>query len=246
MGMPGLEVFVNGVKQNQVSVTKIVIWNAGQKTIRSNDVAQTEPIVIVATGDFELLSADVYLATRAACQIAIKPTEREKRMSITFDFLAHRDGAIIRFIHNGSTKAVTFELNGTLVEGDPIRSLQLNESLRAGETGLFDFRQPKSLARLTLMLIQLALIGILILFLGRYKSFFPPPWDVGIIAVGMIFIMEVPTRILRRRLEKVHPYIPITFEEHLSRGVERQDDAIMGPVINLATSSSQMSKPQSE
>jgi hypothetical protein len=109
-GLDQLEIFVKGVLQERVTVSKVAFWNAGGETIRSADIVTKAPIEIALKAGANLLSSSVIYVTEPSIEVttdAVKvlPAKEddpgETRLPISFNYLERGQGFVVQIAHNG-------------------------------------------------------------------------------------------------------------------------------------------------
>jgi hypothetical protein len=111
--VPGLEISYNNQKVENLTVSKIVFWNDGKETIHGTDIAEADPLQIIARGNVKILDIKV-LKTNSEPSRFCNPDDSELQSSfVTFDFLDKNQGGIIQVIHTG-TSSMDISLKGTL------------------------------------------------------------------------------------------------------------------------------------
>lgn len=84
---------------NNLTVTYVVVWNNGRATITKDDIAQSDPLRIIAKPNTRILSVKVASDSRKANNLTVKFIKEENMALVTFDFLDYKHGAIIQVYH---------------------------------------------------------------------------------------------------------------------------------------------------
>lgn len=113
-----LDIKYKGEAVQNLSVSKIMVWNAGTETIDNRDISSIEPLRLVAKQDVKLLDFSMIQVNSKTSQFALAPTTAAE-INLTFEYLDSLQGAVIQVVHSG-TKENDLELRGA-VKG--IRSL---------------------------------------------------------------------------------------------------------------------------
>ena len=127
--LDGLEVHYKGQAQERVSVTKLVLWNAGRDTIDKSDLVERDQLRVLTPAEVTLLDIQVIdVSTKSNLVTLGEATQREQgsEFSIDFDFLDHQDYLVIQIIHNGSSRdefSIAGKIKGVkeIVQSDGIR-----------------------------------------------------------------------------------------------------------------------------
>jgi len=116
----GLDVTVDGQTTPVVTVNRIALWNAGNRTISSEDFSSKDPIIIGPSHNVDVFRIEILEQTRIANQPAfIKVTKKPNFYEIKFDYLDPGDGILTDFIHNGDANkefGITGSIKGGCVE----------------------------------------------------------------------------------------------------------------------------------
>jgi hypothetical protein len=96
-----VEVTFEGQQVPNLSRTNVFIWNSGNATIRSDDIAQKDPLQLVFLDQAEALDVRVIKASREVFQFELGPFGEDGDSSIQFDFLDPDDGVAIEILHTG-------------------------------------------------------------------------------------------------------------------------------------------------
>lgn len=111
--VPGLEISYNNQKVENLTVSKIVFWNAGKETINATDIAEGDPLQIIAKGNIKILDIKVLKRNSEPSRFC-EPDEPDLHPSfVTFDFLDKNQGGVIQVIHTG-TSSRNISLKGTI------------------------------------------------------------------------------------------------------------------------------------
>jgi hypothetical protein len=99
----------------RVVVTQLGIWNAGNTTIRRDDIVATDPLMFLAEPGSSILGSTRLTATRNVNDFRLRlVSEDRSRAILEFDYLDAKDGAVFQIIHTGAMKKgkVTGSLRG--------------------------------------------------------------------------------------------------------------------------------------
>ena len=124
-----IEIRYKGQAQDLVSVTKLLLWNAGRETIDKTDLVERDQLRVTAHAQIDLLDVHIIgVSTESNLVTLGKVTQQDKSstFSINFDFLDHADYFVIQIIHNG-TSSENFSIAGKIkgvkkiVQSNPVR-----------------------------------------------------------------------------------------------------------------------------
>jgi len=96
-----VEILYSKEKVQNLSVSKIALWNDGRETINANDVALKDTVRLVIVEDFKFLDAKILYQKNQANDFDIKISEDNKRIEISFDYFDFEEGVVLQVFHTG-------------------------------------------------------------------------------------------------------------------------------------------------
>jgi hypothetical protein len=108
---------------NNLTVTKVSIWNKGNQTINNSDVAPKDPLRIEISNDFNFLSANIAYVKKEANNFKISLNKAKDNVIIDFDYFHTGEGVIVELYHTG-TSSDDIKLFGTIKD---VKSLYKGE-----------------------------------------------------------------------------------------------------------------------
>lgn len=105
-----IRVDYKGENIDNLTVTKIAIWNSGNDTLNETDQAPTDKLRILLDNDYKVLEAEVIFQSDKTNNITIE--NLSNKISISFDYLDANQGGIIKFTHTGKNSS-DIDLVGT-------------------------------------------------------------------------------------------------------------------------------------
>ena len=99
-----LKIFYGEDEVENVSISKIALWNEGKETIRSNDIASTQPLKIVLNNKYDILNAEILFQKNDGNNFEVSIAKDKKSVNITFEYFDKNDGVIIQIVHTGNSK----------------------------------------------------------------------------------------------------------------------------------------------
>jgi hypothetical protein len=108
-----VEVRFDGRPVAHVAMTRVVVWNAGNKPVAREDIVSSDSLRLRVSENCKVVRHEVIRQLRAVNRVEL--TQRDdspNELNLTFDFLDPGDGATIEVLHSGETKAV--EMLGTI------------------------------------------------------------------------------------------------------------------------------------
>jgi hypothetical protein len=97
-----VEIHFNGTPVPRITVSRVVVWNCGEKTISGSDVVDDDPLRICLPEGAVLLEHLVRQRTRDVNRWHAEPTGGSaNRILLKFGFLDPGDGVVIEAVHSG-------------------------------------------------------------------------------------------------------------------------------------------------
>lgn len=88
---------------NNLSISKIALWNDGKETINSADVAPIDPIKIAIKNEYDILYADFLYKKNEVNNFKYEIASDKKTINITFDYFDFEEGFILQIFHTGNS-----------------------------------------------------------------------------------------------------------------------------------------------
>jgi len=95
-----LKMLYDNTPIKRLTASKIAFWNDGSETINKEDITETEPLMIQAVGDCEILDAKVIKEVNSVNKFHIE-ISNNKSVKILFDFLDKGQGGALQIMHTG-------------------------------------------------------------------------------------------------------------------------------------------------
>lgn len=114
--VPGLEVSIHGKPASVVTVTRLAIWNTGNRTVDSSDIPSIDPLIIHSTKGAHIFDIEVTEQTKNANQVSVVKSDASNNYQIHFEYLDPGDGALLNIVHNGKD-VDEFTLKGSVKGG---------------------------------------------------------------------------------------------------------------------------------
>jgi hypothetical protein len=115
-----LEMLYAGKPIENLTVTKLLFWNAGRDTIDYRDVASADPLRVHAKESCKILDAKILYEKKRANKFSITNSSNQSCISIQFDYMDKDEGAVIQLIHTGKSSD-DIKVTGTIKgAGKPI------------------------------------------------------------------------------------------------------------------------------
>jgi hypothetical protein len=118
--IPGLAVTYHGNPVESLSISKIVLWNAGSVTIDQQELDTAEPLHLYIHEPYRMLSIETLEVSGKPKIMEMVLEESQDRAKVVFDFLAPGKGAVFQVVHTGYS-ALCLYFAGELRQGKAIQ-----------------------------------------------------------------------------------------------------------------------------
>ncbi|CAL2083489.1 conserved hypothetical protein [Tenacibaculum dicentrarchi] len=98
---------------NNLTVSKLSLWNKGKETIDSSDIAPKDKIRIDIAKNHKILNANIIYQKKIANNFSLNLNKSQSSLKIDFDYFHFNEGVVIELYHTG-TSSSELELNGTI------------------------------------------------------------------------------------------------------------------------------------
>ena len=113
----GIEIKHNNQEVENLSLTKIAIWNSGKESLRKSDIASTDLLRILATENTIIYDCTITFQNDVNNVILLK--ESVKSINISFEFLDFNEGFVMDVYHSGNNSK-SIIIKGTLIGAEKI------------------------------------------------------------------------------------------------------------------------------
>ena len=104
-----LEIRYAGQTVKDLTVSKIIFWNAGRETIDKDDIVKADPITIRMSDNYKILDQNIIAMNNETDNFYLIPSEDGSKVIVEFDYIDKNDGAVFQIIHTGkSNKDIEF------------------------------------------------------------------------------------------------------------------------------------------
>lgn len=111
-----ISIYYKEKRVNRLSKLYVVFWNAGNQTLRGEDIAGDGKLKLNFEGEGEIVKSNIVKMTRNVNDISYIYNSESKVVDFKFDFLDKDDGVIFEFIHTFRNKKPS--ING-IIKGIP-------------------------------------------------------------------------------------------------------------------------------
>ena len=110
-----VQMLYNSIPISNLTVTKILFWNAGRETIRANDITPADPLRISTLNGGQILEYTLLKMNNPPSEFHLEIRDKAT-INLSFNFLEKNQGAIIQIFHTGSQDK-DIVLEGTVIGG---------------------------------------------------------------------------------------------------------------------------------
>ena len=164
--LDGLDILYKGNKVENITVSRLLLWNEGADTINKEDIVAVNPPRISCYNNAIILEVRVLSTNNAASQFTCTISDKPNMANIVFDYIDKNQGVVIQIIHTGvSSRDIGIEGQIKGVDSIKYKDLALAE--------IIEFRYPLNLIINRLPLNIKRVINALIpLFIGALGLIF--------------------------------------------------------------------------
>ncbi|WP_165235860.1 hypothetical protein [Aquisphaera insulae] len=145
--LPSLRITYEGHGEpvTDLTVSRMVIWNAGKDTIKREDTVKNSPLTILCKRGVHVLDVDVHSVSSIASNIDVKLNRDKTAIHLSFLFLEHDDGVSLQIVHTGVGSGDVFLLGHIIGAGEP-RRVNFHDELVPRRIRIFGVRLPNVLS----------------------------------------------------------------------------------------------------
>ncbi len=103
-----IKILFNDAMVPRVVVTRLAVWNAGNTTIKRDDIVFSDPLAVCFDSDVMILGSRRLKASQTVNDFRLKIQEQDRsRAVLEFDYLNNGDGAVFEIVHTGARGGVS-------------------------------------------------------------------------------------------------------------------------------------------
>lgn len=181
-----MEILYKGSKIDNLSITKIAIWNAGKETINNTDVAENDRFRIEINDKYLILESEIIVAiNRANSFTLIRKTDNV--LEIKFDYFDHKEGIIIQLYHT-ATSSEHLKIKGSFKGTKSIVRNDSSNQFNPIIVKMFDsvLLKPKIIRDFFKIMVFIIPIVMWIIMLGNISKFSQQPIFLIIISIILL------------------------------------------------------------
>jgi len=98
-----LKITYNDESIPTLTATKILFWNKGRDTIRSEDIASLEPFRLKLKKSYKILDAKILYVKNEANKFSYRISTDKNSIIIDFEYIDYKEGMILQILHTGKS-----------------------------------------------------------------------------------------------------------------------------------------------
>lgn len=125
--IPKIEILYDGKYIRDLTVSRLVIWNSGNKLLNGDDIVDTKPLSVVAESDkVDILDVSIVKYNEEANKFRVDMRDSH-HAEIKFDYVDKRDGIVIQILHTGSYDDIF--IRGKIKGGKKLRNIEKHNDI---------------------------------------------------------------------------------------------------------------------
>lgn len=114
--IPLLKISWDEEKIENVSISKVALWNSGSDVVENRDIASLDPLTISVLSPFKILDKNIIYSKNSKNKLELILNEEGTKIEVKFEFIDRQEGVIIQVIHTGKRKE-DLHITGTIKGG---------------------------------------------------------------------------------------------------------------------------------
>ena len=99
-----LKIEYDGEEIENLTTTKLFLWNGGEETINKNDIAELEPLKIKVADNYKMLDVNILESSKIANNFKYTLSHDLSELLLTIDYIDINEGVVIQIIHTGKSE----------------------------------------------------------------------------------------------------------------------------------------------
>ena len=125
--IPKIEILYDGKYIRDLTVSRLVIWNSGNKLLNGDDIVDTKQLSVVAESDkVDILDVSIVKYNEEANKFRVDMRDSH-HAEIKFDYVDKRDGIVIQILHTGSYDDIF--IRGKIKGGKKLRNIEKHNDI---------------------------------------------------------------------------------------------------------------------
>jgi hypothetical protein len=124
----------HGEAIDNLTVSKVIFWNAGRDTIKKRDIITPPGIIVQAKNGCTILDAEIVHRTTPENEFEVTKAQDKSQLRVTFKYMDRNEGVLIQVFHTG-VKDDDIEVLGKIMgAGSPVKLYIPNPHLAPQKT----------------------------------------------------------------------------------------------------------------
>jgi hypothetical protein len=120
-----ISVFYDDKPIENLYVSKIAIWNSGNRVLKKADFVKNKLLKISLEDNCDILESNIIMKTEETNAFKLSPKD-DKEILVDFDYAEKDDGIVLQLIHTGEKNDIN--LSCKIIEGQPIKKYSKENS----------------------------------------------------------------------------------------------------------------------
>ncbi|MCC8061959.1 MAG: hypothetical protein LIO68_01775 [Rikenellaceae bacterium] len=183
-----VEMLFDGKRIDNLSVSRLALWNDGKETIRTTDMSKLNPLKITISEDYQILDCKILYQRNPANNFTTAIEDDGKSVSMGFDYFDYREGVVLEIAHTG-INSTCLCMKGSLMGVHKICTRMVRK-LPFGQPSKKTEKIFRTIAGWTLIIFSLVLLTVTILIIAisnRKFNMDDDPFFLGIAVLYLIF-----------------------------------------------------------
>lgn len=125
--IPEFKILYRGNAINDLTVTRVAMWNSCSRELNHTDIADIKPLTITSDDGTEILDARIIKNSNQSNNFTVNQKSSHD-VEVQFDYMDKQDGIVVQILHTGSARH--FSLSGLLKVNE---DLSLSGSIKGGK-----------------------------------------------------------------------------------------------------------------
>lgn len=163
----GLELKFKDQNVRNLTITKMVIWNSGNASIRKTDLVESDRLRICVPNDINILDFDIIQVNESSNEFNLTVNAQNvietKEVRVNFNYIDKKQGCVLQILHNSPDyRAVS--LTGKIIGVGKLKKVKYKDPKNYLSNN-FRFFKPQKMTKIGLSIIVLTILLPIILFL---------------------------------------------------------------------------------
>ena len=106
--IPKLGIQYDGKEIDDLSSTKLYIWNSGNQVLNNSDIVSSRPPRVISTNNARLLDVQIIRSSDITNAFSISQ-KNENTAQLGFEYVDHGDGILVQILHTGNYSDLEFD-----------------------------------------------------------------------------------------------------------------------------------------